>query len=430
MKNKTLTYLALNLLCCICACTSVDLCPEAEHPHITDMRVRLNWGDISKDEIPAEMHIVASRIINTWRTRGIINTSIDPATHNNITQQETSSDTRTASNTKENSEDNSIESPEETASSFYLRGGEYNIFIINEQYADVPAQTGDTEQSPTPIISIENLDNYIHDNKVSVKDLYLQISSMGNEKPDIVEGNDLPDFNPDDEYLQEIKSPIFYAVQKNINIQTGQPTILDFDMQRISQRINIVFNIRTEGNIKREDLAAPIIELSGACGRFNIADACLDTTRLYRMAHQVQPDEFTQTGEGTYRCVVHFHTLGVIPSAAKGHLNGPGILQVALQVSTPQLDSSGAPVVDEEGNPVKNSRYIYGAINPYDELTAAQLIEVRDGKIYLRYSKEDVNIEITTPLVIKADQIVPNDTGMGWQPHDPTNPDDDIIIEI
>jgi len=249
MKNKTLTYLALSLLCCICACTSVDLCPEAGHPHITDMRVRLNWGDISKDEIPAEMHIVASRIINTWRTRGIINTSIDPATNNNITQQETSSDTRTASNAKENSEDNSIESPEETASSFYLRGGEYNIFIINEQYADVPAQTGDTEQSPTPIISIENLDNYIHDNKVSVKDLYLQISSMGNEKPDIVEGNDLPDFNPDDEYLQEIKSPIFYAVQKNINIQTGQPTILDFDMQRISQRINIVFNIRTEGNI-------------------------------------------------------------------------------------------------------------------------------------------------------------------------------------
>ena len=29
-----------------------------------------------------------------------------------------------------------------------------------------------------------------------------------------------------------------------------------------------------------------------------------------------------------------------------------------------------------------------------------------------------------------SDQIVPNDTGMGWQPHDPTNPDDDIIIEI
>lgn len=413
MKNKTLTYLVLSLLCCMSACTSVDLCPEAGHPHITDMRVRLNWGDISKDEIPAEMHIVASRIINTWRTHGIVDTSADPATDNNITLQQSSSDSGTAVT---------------AASSFYLRGGEYNIFVINEQYADTPVQTDETK--PTPIISIDNLDNYIHDNRISVKDLYLQISSMGDEKPGIVEGNDLPDFNPDDEYLKEVKSPIFYAVQKNINIQTGQPTVMEFDMQRISQRINIIFNIRTEGNIKKEDLSAPIIELSGTCGRFNISDACLDTTRLYRTVHQVQPDEFTQTGEGTYRCAVHFHTLGIIPSAAKGHLNGPSILQVALQVSTPQLDAAGAPVLDADGNPVKNSRYIYGAINPYDELTAAQLIEVRDGKTYLRYSKEDVNIEITTPLVIKADKIVPNDTGMGWQPHDPSNPDDDIIIEI
>ena len=56
MKNKTLTYLALSLLCCFCSCTSVDLCPEEGHPHITDMRVRLNWGDTDKDEIPAVSH--------------------------------------------------------------------------------------------------------------------------------------------------------------------------------------------------------------------------------------------------------------------------------------------------------------------------------------------------------------------------------------
>ena len=156
MKNKTLTYLALSLLCCMSACTSVDLCPEAERPHITDMRVRLNWGDISKDEIPAEMHIVASRIINTWRTHGIVDTSADPATDNNITLQQSSSDSGTAVT---------------AASSFYLRGGEYNIFVINEQYADTPVQTDETK--PTPIISIDNLDNYIHDNRISVKDLYL-----------------------------------------------------------------------------------------------------------------------------------------------------------------------------------------------------------------------------------------------------------------
>lgn len=258
MKNKTLTYLVLSLLCCMSACTSVDLCPEAEHPHITDMRVRLNWGDISKDEIPAEMHIVASRIINTWRTHGIVDTSADPATDNNITLQQSSSDSGTAVT---------------AASSFYLRGGEYNIFVINEQYADTPVQTDETK--PTPIISIDNLDNYIHDNRISVKDLYLQISSMGDEKPGIVEGNDLPDFNPDDEYLKEVKSPIFYAVQKNINIQTGQPTVMEFDMQRISQRINIIFNIRTEGNIKRKTSPRP----SSNCPE--LADASISPTPVW-----------------------------------------------------------------------------------------------------------------------------------------------------
>ena len=58
---------------------------------------------------------------------------------------------------------------------------------------------------------------------------------MGDKKTDIVAGNDLPDFNPDEEYLQELKSPIYYAVQKDIDIRTGGPTLIDFDMQRISQ---------------------------------------------------------------------------------------------------------------------------------------------------------------------------------------------------
>ena len=110
----------------------------------------------------------------------------------------------------------------------------------------------------------------------------------------------------------------------------------------------------------------PIIELSGACGHFNISEACLDTTRLYRMVHQAQPDEFTQTGENTYRCVVHFHTLGVIPSAAKGHLNGPGILQVALQVSANRLDASGAPVLDQDG---KQVAFISDVVKEHQERT-------------------------------------------------------------
>lgn len=418
MKKHALTYLNLCLLCALYACTSVELCSETEHPHITDVRIRLNWGDIDPATIPAELHVVASRIVNTWRIHGIADTTKDPTVENNVSLQEVSSE--------------SLEQPTEE-SSFYLRGGEYNIFVINDQKAkisaepdtregtgDIKEETGEEEElAPDMQIGIENLSNYIRNKEVSVNNLYLRAKSLGNKKPDAVIGNDLPDFNPHDEYLEEIQAPIFYAVKKGMKVQTGQPSVIDFDMQRISQRINIILNIQTVGNIRKEDISQPILELSGACGRFNISEACLDTTRLYRIAHRITPEEFTQTGENSYRCVAHFHTLGVIPSADKSLLNGPGILQVAIQVSGDREDGNG-----------KNSRYIYAAINPYKELTAAQLIEVRNDKIYLRYDKNDIDIVVETPLVIKADQIAPNDTGMGWQPHDPTNPDDDIIIEI
>lgn len=56
MKNKTLTYLVLSLLCCMSACTSVDLCPEAEHPHITDMRVRSTGATSAKMSSGRDAH--------------------------------------------------------------------------------------------------------------------------------------------------------------------------------------------------------------------------------------------------------------------------------------------------------------------------------------------------------------------------------------
>lgn len=424
MKRPTLTYLYLCLLCTLCACTSIELCPETEHPHITDVRVHFNWGDANPENIPGELHVVASRIINTWRIHGIADSAKDPDTENNVSLEETSSDSPAQPSTRE--DEGTTETPVDTPPSFYLRGGEYNLFAINDLKTEIttePAQTREETAEGTldanALVGIENLSNYIHDKAVSANDLYLRVKDLGDKKPDIVEGNDLPDFNPNYKYLEEIKAPIFYAVKKGMEVRTGQSSIIDFDMQSISQHLNITFNIQTTGNIRKEDISEPIIELSGVCGRFNIAESCLDTTRLYRIAHKVAPEEFIQTSENSYRCTVHFNTLGVIPSASKSLLNGPGIIQIALQVSKEGEDGNG-----------KNSRYIYAAINPYDELTAAQLIEIRDDKVYLRYGKDDVNIVIDTPLVIKADQIVPDDTGMGWQPHDPTNPDDDIIIEI
>lgn len=457
------------VLCGMSACTTVELCPEVEHPHVANVRASFNWGNVNKADIPGEINIVASRIINTWRTYGVADTSKDPTKEDNISYRQSSSEL--------------LEAGEGGTRSFYLRGGEYNIFAINNQRISVSTKGEDTKDentdgegttgegtegegestdpAPDPetpempeetAIEIENLDNYINDTQTKVSDLYLHIKSMGDKKPDIVDDNDLPDFNPNYEYLENITSPIYHAVKKGVNINTGQETIINFDMQRISLGVNIIFKIQLKANssgekISVDDLDSPIVELSGICGRFNISEAYLDTTKLYRMAQRiVKPEnkqdmepatgedgkrqDFVKESEDTYRCTARFNTLGVIPSSSKNHLNGSGIVQVAVKVWSDLLDDLGNQVLDEKGNPKRTGRYVYAGINIRDELMAERLVEVRDGKTYMRYSKDDVNVEVNLPLIIEKDKIVPDDNGMGWLPFDPTDPDGDIDIDI
>lgn len=501
-------FTLIAVLCGMSACTTVELCPEVEHPHVANVRASFNWGNVNKADIPGEINIVASRIINTWRTYGVADTSKDPVKEDNISYRQSTSEL--------------LEAGEGATRSFYLRGGEYNIFAINNQRISVNAKDEGTEgegtdggntddegegtddkgtdvantkgegadvegtegegtdsegtegegtdsegtegegegTSPAPepetpeeaAIEIENLDNYINDTQTKVSDLYLHIKSMGDKKPDIVGDNDLPDFNPNYEYLENITAPIYHAVKKGVNINTGQETIIDFDMQRVSLGVNIIFKIQLKANssgerVSVDDLDSPIVELSGICGRFNISEAYLDTTKLYRMAQKIvkpknkqdmepaagedgKRQDFVKESEDTYRCTARFNTLGVIPSSSKNHLNGSGIVQVAVRVWSDVLDDQGNKVLDEEGNPKRTGRYVYAGINIRDELMAERLVEVRDGKTYMRYSKDDVNVEVNLPLIIEKDKIVPDDSGMGWIPFDPTDPDGDIDIEI
>lgn len=151
------------------------------------------------------------------------------------------------------------------------------------------------ETKPTPIISIDNLDNYIHDNRISVKTCICKSAAWAT-KPGIVEGNDLPDFNPDDEYLKE-ESPHLLCGTKNINIKRQPP--LWNSICNISQRINIIFAIRTEGNIKRKTSPRPYHRTVRNLRTLQYLRRLFWTPPAYTGRHQVQPDEFTQTGEGT-----------------------------------------------------------------------------------------------------------------------------------
>ena len=316
---------------------------------------------------------------------------------------------------------------EEERYPFRLRGGDYNLLLVNYGMntdnmelkcirsdktststggtaTDNNNQTGNEKEEDT------SLKAYLKDHNRKVNELFLCIKPL-KERPAIVKDKDLPDFNPKFEYITDVPR-IFYGLNAGVRVTAGNDTHVDVDMIPISQEIQVNFTIEFNGNVRIE--GTPIVELSGICGHFNLMEAYVDTTQLYRSA--VVSELVSQT-DNQYLFRARFHTLGIVPSYDDTFLNGPGIFQVAVRAVSTSPDSKN-----------KEGRYVYAGINPHEELTASQIIvEGDDGKLRLRFSREPVIVNVEKHLVIEENFLVNPGKGLGWEQHDP---DDDANVEI
>lgn len=307
--------------------------------------------------------------------------------------------------------------PEEPAVKypFRLRGGEYNVLAVN---ANLNSETvelkclkdgeevsveGETATEKSSLLS------YLTDHNRKANELYLCLKSNV-DRPIIVKDKDLPDFNPQFEYVTDVPR-IFYTLQTGFNVVPGTDAHLHLDMLPISQEVRVEFTIELNGNIEIQE--QPVVELSGICGRFNLMEAYVDTTTLYRSVVEAEP--VSQSGN-LHVYQARFHTLGVVPSFSPTYLNGPGVLQVAVKAA------STSPT-----NQNVDGRYIYAGINPHTELNESQIIvEGTDGKLRLRFSREPVVVKVEKHLVINENFLIDPGNGLGWEQQDPTDVDIDI----
>ncbi len=301
---------------------------------------------------------------------------------------------------------------------FRLRGGEYNLFAINsvldseimELKCLKDGKNDNSSENLSPDYESNSLLSYLTDYNRKANELFLCIKPL-KEKPDLVRDKDLPDFNPQFDYITGVPR-IFYALQTGVDVVPGIDTQVTLDMQPISQEVQIIFTVELLGEIKLNGV--PIVELSGICGHFNLMEAYVDTTQLYRSV--VMAEQVSQTGN-QYVFKARFHTLGVVPSFNPTYLNGPGIVQVAVNAIT----------TEQEVNQ-NDGRYVYAGVNPYTELTESKIIvEGDDGKLRLRLSQEPIVVNVEKHLIIDGDLLVEPGNGLGWEQHDPDN---DINIDI
>lgn len=323
---------------------------------------------------------------------------------------------------------------------FLLKGGEYNMLVVNfgvstdnmelkclrDGQAATASEDGTPEGGSTPPGEETkpggetpqedgSLKEYLNDHTRRANELFLCIKPL-KDRPEAVRDKDLPDFNPKFEYIDSVP-PIFYALKNGVRAVPGIDTEVQLQMEPISQEVRIKFTVELKGdesgNHVPQVAELPIVEMSGICGHFNLMEAYVDTTTLYRSAVTAE----LESDEGNRKVyVARFHTLGMIPSYNATYLNGPGVFQVAIKA-----------VSTDPNSPNKEGRYVYAGINPRTELMESQIIvEGPDGKPRMRFSREPVIVEIQTPLVINYKFLVDAGEGLGWGQKKPTDIDIDI----
>ena len=462
-KHLFTPALALLLLCLV-ACINVEIIDNSDRINSSLIKVTFDWNGEEADK-PQYLHLIAVRNVMTWRAHGYVNTDEgnapwfgysepiieekpeeepvpqpEPDPNPEPTPDDGNIDnegtTDSANNEEDidivNESDDAIEpdqntdsgnvpepNPEpetETKYPFRLRGGEYNILAVNTNIDSETVELkclkeGQEVNNPEGEITSEenSLISYLKDPTRKANELYLCLKS-NIEKPDIVKDKDLPDFNPQFEYVDSVPR-IFYTLQTGFNVVPGTDAHLHLDMQPISQEIRVEFTIELNGNIEIQE--EPVVELSGICGRFNLMEAYVDTTTLYRSVVKAEP--ISQSGN-QYVYQARFHTLGVLPSFSPTYLNGPGVIQLAVKAQSTQTGAN------------KDGRYIYAGINPHTELNESQIvIEGTDGKMRLRFSREPIIVKVEKHLIIDEDFLIDPGNGLGWEQHDP---DIDIDIDI
>lgn len=447
----------LLMLGALAGCVHVELADLSQRANSSLLRITFNWNGYEEDK-PERLHLIGVRNMRTWRVHGFVDTNdgdhpwfgySEPIIEEEVPEvpeeeeetpdeevpptdggeeintEEGSSEGESASTegegeSSEGEEGDSTENEEETEEPeeeerfpLRLKGGEYNMLAVNygmqtnnmvlkclKDGKEVEvSENGDDPNS---------LNSYLNDFDRKANELYLCVKPLS-EKPEIVHDKDLPDFNPRYEYLADVPR-IFYTLATGVNVVTTEDTHLTLDMKPISQEVKVQFTVEVESGSDIVITEEPIVELSGICGRFNLMEAYVDTTTLYRSA--VMAKLQNQSGN-RYVYEASFHTLGVVPSYDENYLNGPGIFQVAVKVAKKKQ--------------LHNQQFVYAGINPYTELNENRVIvEGPDGKIRLRFTEEPIVIVVEKALSITNDYLIKTGEGLGWEQQKPTDVDIDI----
>ncbi|NPD93233.1 hypothetical protein [Xylanibacter muris] len=383
-KNKYIWSVSVLLSVALSSCnTEVDFGYEQGHPLGTTVKFSYGLSESAGKECPDSMFVVASRVINSWKCAMAVNTDdfLGRYIYNAPEREEEKTDTVDIVEPEDTVaiEAFSWDEPDGSGNAlekFCVRSGEYKFFTFNMNEKE---------------LVYDDIMDYLADNTGEKKfqQIRLEYAEYDRNDPELRDGIDMEyweDYNPYANYVMTGLHPVFFDTTTVKNLTYGTETEIRFSPNKITQTVEIRFDIKKDfgkGAFRVDKVWA---EMSGIPYKINMSRGYLDVTNTLKIlfpctltdGNGAFADNFDNNG--TVGCWSAVEVPGFVENSSSAAVTGPGIMQIVVYVTM------------EDGR----KRKLQGKINLYNTLRKAQTVKsVGDGKNYVKGGDKGL-IEVRT----------------------------------
>ncbi len=390
MKKNSI-FAAIAAAFVIAACTTdVEVCTHEEHPHYAKLTYSYDWTRYDNPkQFPDSMNVVAYRVVNHWKSSMNVESKEGKG---HYIFNEYDKDTRRDLDT------------------FNVRAGAYKFVTFSM----------DTSE-----FIFDKVDEFLHTNDPNhhLQDVTISYKSFHRNHPDLkglVDGWE--DYNPYTEFVQPNIHPVFYDSTVTSNILIDRVHHIEFEPKRLTQDIDIFFNIHKLDDGVPFRIDSVRAEIAGIPRTINLSNGYFDITKTYKMLFTptmatldgIDIPDGTDTDEfRTIRCHGHISVPTIVNNNDEMLVTGPGIMQVLIFLSA------------DDATLGKRVKKVQGKINLHNTLAGAELIErTPDGQFAYR-SRETATLDIKATIEMTGSSIIASSDNLsGLDAWIPTKSDD------
>lgn len=353
--------------------TDVELCNETVHPHRAKLTYSFNWGKNKNSFTPDSMTVLASRVVNIWKTGMATGSFSSGGTY----LFNAPLDYRPGT---ENVASATLEPVTWKVKQFKVPVGDYKFIAFN---------MGAEEFDYSNVFEFfANPDMLQSELSIAYRTYCRSDSGLHSVIPS------WRDYNAYSNYVQTSSHAFYYDTLSTMKLSNSQNYNIQFSPKELTQCVDIYFDIAKVIDKQVFTVDSVFGEISGLPGSINLATGILNVEKTYKMMFPTDKIKDTETAK-TVACHAEIHVSGIMRNRMRNIYFGPGIMQVVIYCSA---------YSPETGQ--RETKRIQGKINLYNTLTKTPSLRLNDDQKSAKMTTRTLKLSIGSKMEIDGEKIL------------------------